>query len=108
MPFEIVRNDITKMQVDAIVNSANPQVLIGAGVDSAIHEAAGPKLFEARKKIGNISVGGAVATPIFKLDADYIIHTVGPVWQGGRQKEKEKVRECYNSYRSYQLVSLAT
>ncbi|MDX9888293.1 MAG: macro domain-containing protein [Anaerovoracaceae bacterium] len=97
MPFEIVRNDITKMAVDAIVNSANPHVLIGAGVDSAIHEAAGPKLFKARQEIGDIHVGSAVATPAFKLHADYVIHTVGPVWWGGGEGEKERVKECYKN-----------
>ena len=97
MPFEIVRNDITKMDVDAIVNSANPHVLIGAGVDSAIHEAAGPKLFKARHLIGDIPVGSAIATPAFKLKADYVIHTVGPVWRGGREQEKQRVKECYKN-----------
>lgn len=95
MPFEIVRNDIAKMDVDAIVNSANPHVLIGAGVDSAIHKAAGPKLFKARQLIGDIPVGMAVATPAFKLQADYVIHTVGPLWRGGGEDEKERVKECY-------------
>lgn len=97
MPFEIVRNDITKLDVDAIVNSANPHVLIGAGVDSAIHEAAGPKLFEARRLIGDIPVGSAVATPAFKLQANYVIHTVGPIWEGGAEGEIERVRECYKN-----------
>lgn len=69
MPFEIVRNDITKMKVDAIVNSANPHVFIASGVDSAIHAAAGPELFEARKLIGDIPVGTAGATPAFHLNA---------------------------------------
>ncbi len=97
MPFEIVRNDITKMDVDAIVNSANPHAMIGAGVDSAIHKAAGPKLFEARRLIGDIPVGSAVATPAFNLQADYVIHTVGPIWQGGTEDEIERVRECYKN-----------
>ncbi len=95
MPFEIVRNDITKMDVDAIVNSANPHVLIGAGVDNAIHEAAGPKLFEARQLIGDIHVGSAVVTPAFKLQAEYVIHTVGPLWRGGTEGEIEAVKRCY-------------
>lgn len=97
MPFEIVRNDITKMKVDAIVNSANPHVFIGDGVDGAIHAAAGPKLFEARKIIGDISVGTAVATPAFKLNAEYVIHTVGPIWRGGTAHEIESVKECYKN-----------
>ncbi|MFA6942798.1 MAG: macro domain-containing protein, partial [Bacilli bacterium] len=81
MPFEIVRNDITKMKVDAIVNSANPHIRIGDGVDCAIHTAAGPRLFEERKKIGKILRGQAVVTPAFKLKAKYVIHTVGPSWR---------------------------
>jgi len=97
MPFEIVRNDITKMKVDAIVNSANPQVCIGDGVDSAIHAAAGPQLFAARKIIGDIPVGAAVATPAFNLPAKYVIHTVGPVWRGGTENEIERVKECYQN-----------
>lgn len=97
MSFEIVRNDITKMKVDAIVNSANPHVFIGDGVDGAIHVAAGPKLFEVRKIIGDIPVGAAVATPAFKLNAEYVIHTVGPIWRGGTEHEIESVKECYKS-----------
>ena len=97
MPFEIVRNDITKMKVDAIVKSANPHVFIRAGVDGAIHAAAGPKLFEARKIIGDIPVGSAVATPAFKLNAEYVIHTVGPIWRGGTEHEIESVKECYKN-----------
>ena len=97
MPFEIVRNDITKMKADAIVNSANPHVFIGDGVDGAIHAAAGPKLFEARKIIGDIPVGSAVATPAFKLNAEYVIHTVGPIWRGGTEHEIESVKECYKN-----------
>ncbi|AEV28699.1 putative phosphatase, C-terminal domain of histone macro H2A1 like protein [Sphaerochaeta pleomorpha str. Grapes] len=97
MPFMIVRNDITKMKVDAIVNSANPHVAIGRGVDSAIHAAAGPELFEARKVLGDIPVGSAVATPAFNLDATYVIHTVGPLWKGGTEHEIERVLDCYRS-----------
>ena len=69
MPFEIVRNDITQMRVDAIVNTANPKPVIGYGVDTGIHCAAGPKLLEARQKIGNIRVGDAAITPGFCLNA---------------------------------------
>ncbi len=97
MPFEIIRNDISKMKVDAIVNSANPHVLIGDGVDGAIHNAAGPELFEARKLIGDLNVGVAVATPSFNLNSKFVIHTVGPVWQGGTENEIEKVKECYKN-----------
>lgn len=97
MPFEIIRNDITKMKVDAIVNSANPNVFIGSGVDSAIHAVAGPELFEARKSIGEICVGVAVSTPAYNLNAKFVIHTVGPVWRGGVENEIEKVKECYKN-----------
>lgn len=97
MPLEIVRNDITKMKVDAIVNSANPHVFIGDGVDGAIYAAAGPKLFEERKMIGDISVGFAVATLAYNLNAEYVIHTVGPIWQGGENHEIESVKKCYKN-----------
>ena len=80
MPFQIVRNDITNMQVDAIVNTANPKPVIGYGVDAGIHQKAGPKLLEARQKIGSIPVGDAAITPGFDLSAKYVIHAVGPVW----------------------------
>ena len=97
MPFEIVRNDITKMQVDAIVNTANPYLIIGAGTDAGIHAKAGPKLLEARKKIGILQVGEAAITPAFELDADYVIHTVGPVWQDGEMGEERLLRRCYTA-----------
>lgn len=97
MPFEIIRTDITKIQADAIVNSANPHAFIGGGVDGAIHAAAGPELYEARKIIGDIPVGSAVATPAFRLNAKYVIHTVGPIWRGGTEHEIERVKECYKN-----------
>lgn len=97
MPFEIVRNDITKMKVDALVNSANPLACIGYGVDSALHAAAGPELFEERKKIGPIPVGSAVITPAFHLHAKYVIHTVGPLWRGGTDHEIDRVQDCYKN-----------
>lgn len=97
MPFEIVRNDITKMAVDAIVNTANPRPVIGAGVDSAIHQKAGPELLKARQRIGQIGIGQAAVTPAFALDAKYVIHTVGPVWEGGSYGEEALLRSCYDS-----------
>ena len=97
MPFEIVRNDITNMQVDAIVNTANPRPEIGYGVDSGIHQKAGQELLEARKKIGFIPVGSAAITPGFGLNAAYVIHAVGPVWQGGGHNEEKLLRSCYES-----------
>ena len=97
MPFEIVRNDITKMVVDAIVNTANPRPAIGSGTDSMIHEAAGPGLLIARQAIGRIDVGCAEITPAFALQAKYVIHTVGPVWDGGSYGEEESLRSCYDN-----------
>ena len=97
MPFEIVRNDITNMQVDAIVNTANPRPVIGLGTDSAIHEKAGPELLLARQKIGNIDVGLAAMTPAFSLPAKFVIHTVGPVWMGGDEDEEMLLRSCYET-----------
>lgn len=96
MPFEIVRNDITNMRVDAIVNSANPRPVVGLGTDSRIHEQAGPELLTARQKIGAIAVGQAAITPGFHLSARYVIHTVGPVWQGGGCGEEALLRSCYD------------
>ena len=97
MPFEIVRNDITQMTVDAIVNTANPRPVIGLGTDSMIHEKAGPKLLIERQKIGPIDVGNAVITPAFDLHAKYVIHTVGPVWDGGNHGEEALLRRCYDN-----------
>lgn len=97
MPFEIIRNDIVNMQVDAIVNTANPAPVIGYGVDAGIHQKAEHRLLEARQTIGNIKVGKSAITPGFDLDAKYVIHTVGPVWQGGDNKEEKLLRSCYES-----------
>ena len=96
MAFQIVRNDITKIKADAIVNTANPEPTYMAGTDSAIYLAAGAdRLLEERKKIGRIAEGEVAVTPAFDLDAKYIFHTVGPVWQGGSYGEKEIVKNCY-------------
>lgn len=96
MPFRIVRNDITNMKVDAIVNTASPEPGCGRGTDSAIYEKAGARrLLAQRKKIGRIEEGEAEITSAFSLNAKYIIHTVGPVWQGGGRGEAAKVRSCY-------------
>jgi O-acetyl-ADP-ribose deacetylase (regulator of RNase III) len=96
MPFEIIRNDITKVRADAIVNTANPQPVIGAGTDAMIHEAAGPRLLKARQKIGPIPVGSAAITPAFRLQANYVIHTAGPVWEGGSSGEEALLRSCFD------------
>ena len=96
MPLNIIRNDISKVSADAIVNTANPQVAIGYGVDQSIYEAAGAeRLLAERAKIGPMRPGQAAATPAFALDAKYIIHTVGPVWEGGGCGEREAVASCY-------------
>ena len=97
MPFEIVRNDIVNMQVDAIVNTANPRPVVGSGTDTAIHAKAGPRLLEARKQIGNIPAGSSAITEAYGLDAKYVIHTVGPVWRGGLFGEEKRLRSCYDS-----------
>ena len=96
MPFEIVRNDITNMCVDAIVNSANPRPVVGLGTDSSIHEKAGPELLAARQKIGPIPMGQSAITPAFHLHAKYVIHTVGPVWDDGSYGEETLLRSCYD------------
>ena len=105
MPFKIVRNDITNMRVDAIVNTANPRPVIGSGTDSMIHAKAGPGLLEARKAIGDIRVGHAAVTPAFNLNAKFVIHTVGPVWQGGGHGEGELLRSCYDKSVAFPLIS---
>ncbi len=96
MPFEIVRNDIVNMQVDAIVNTANPQPIVGYGVDAGIHGKAGPALLAAREKIGRIAAGEVAVTPGFALDAKFVIHAVGPIWQGGEHGEEQLLRKCYD------------
>ena len=97
MPFEIVRNDITQMNVDAIVNTANPKPVVGSGTDTMIHKKAGPELLTARQKVGSIDVGCAAITPAFDLQAKYVIHTVGPVWEDGSYGEETLLRNCYDN-----------
>ena len=97
MPFEIVRNDIVNMQVDAVVNTANPNHVIGSGDDSGIHKKAGHELLVARQKIGCIDFGDAAITPGFDLDARYVIHTVGPVWKDGSHREEQILSSCYRN-----------
>ena len=97
MPFEIIRSDITELSVDAIVNAANPEPVIGYGVDAGIHQKAGPRLLEARKKLGPIPVGQAALTRGFGLSAKYVIHAVGPVWEGGGHGEEALLRQTYDS-----------
>ncbi len=98
MPLEIVRNDLTKMDVDAIVNAANPELKMGGGVCGAIFQAAGAKELEkACEKIGSCAVGQAVMTEGFDLPASFIIHTPGPIWQGGSNQEAELLKASYNN-----------
>ncbi len=96
MPFKIVRNDITKVAADAIVNTANPEPKYGSGTDAAVYQAAGAEeLLAARKKIGSIAPGECAVTPAFRLPAKHIIHTVGPAWVDGEHGEFDILRSCY-------------
>lgn len=103
MPFEIVKNDICNMQVDAIVNAANPRPVVGYGVDFGIHQRAGKQLLQARKKIGNIDFGDAAITPAYDLVARYVIHAVSPVWLDGQHNEPTLLEQCYEKSLSLAL-----
>lgn len=98
MALQIIRNDITKVSADAIVNTANPNPIYSSGTDGAVYAAAGAEqLLAERKKIGTIETGKAFSTPAFALDAKYIIHTVGPLWSGGDHDEFSCLRSCYDN-----------
>ncbi len=95
MPFEIIRNDIVNMKVDAVVNTANHKPVVGYGVDTAIHKKAGPQLLLRRKEIGDIPFGNVAITDGFDLKAKYVIHAVSPVWIDGKHNEEKLLENCY-------------
>ncbi len=109
--IQLYQGDITEMHVDAIVNAANKSLLGGGGVDGAIHRAAGPKLLEECKKLGGCETGQAKITHAYRLPARFVVHTVGPVWYGGKIGEAEQLANAYRNSlllaKEYELKTIA-